>query len=66
MPATEHPAEQMLHSVEERVMPQLEMARERLEDLNTQIVTFVRERPGTCLVGALAVGFVVGKLAARW
>jgi ElaB/YqjD/DUF883 family membrane-anchored ribosome-binding protein len=26
---------------------------------------FIRENPGTCLLGALAVGFVVGRLASR-
>jgi hypothetical protein len=30
-----------------------------------KVAVFVRENPGTALLGALAVGFVVGKLASR-
>ena len=29
------------------------------------IKAFVRERPGVCLLGALALGFVVGRIASR-
>ena len=48
-----------------RVAPQLEEARRNLSDLNERVKSFVREHPGTCLIGALAFGFVVGKIAAR-
>ncbi len=49
-----------------RTVQQLEQqARASLGDLNTRVTTFIRERPGTCLIGALAVGYVIGKLAAR-
>ncbi len=48
-----------------RVGPQLEQARQNLTELNTRVVTFIRQNPGTCLLGALAFGFVVGKIAAR-
>jgi hypothetical protein len=30
-----------------------------------KVAVFVRDNPGTSLLGALAVGFVVGKLASR-
>lgn len=33
--------------------------------LNERALDLVRERPIACLVGALAFGFVVGKLASR-
>lgn len=34
--------------------------------LNERTQELVRERPVICLVGALTVGFVVGKIAARY
>ncbi len=48
-----------------RIAPQLEEARENLIDLNQRAIAFIKERPGTCLLGALAFGFIVGKLASR-
>ena len=50
---------------QERLGPQIEQARKNLGDLNTQVVKFIREHPGTCLLGALAFGFVVGRIASR-
>lgn len=49
----------------ERVGPQIEQARENLTQLNTRVTTFIRQNPGTCLIGALAFGFIVGKIASR-
>lgn len=51
--------------LESKVGPQIEEARRNLNDLNQRIVALVRERPGTCLLGALAFGFIVGKIASR-
>lgn len=45
--------------------PQVEKAQQALMDLNDRALVFVRERPLTCLAGAVALGFIVGKLAAR-
>ncbi|HLM46661.1 MAG TPA: hypothetical protein VK458_22515 [Myxococcaceae bacterium] len=50
---------------QENMVPQLEEARRNLEDLNTRVVSFVRANPGTCLLGAVAVGFIVGRIASR-
>ena len=44
---------------------QLEHARVLLDDFNQRALAFIRERPGTALLGALALGFLVGKLASR-
>lgn len=49
----------------ERVGPQIEQARENLTELNTRVTSFIRQNPGTCLIGALAFGFIVGKIASR-
>ncbi|HEX4802646.1 MAG TPA: hypothetical protein VFV14_03990 [Myxococcaceae bacterium] len=51
--------------IQERLAPQIEEAKRGLSDLNTRIKSFVRERPGVCLLGALALGFVVGRIASR-
>jgi len=51
--------------VQARIAPQIEEARERLSGLNTRVVEFIKERPGTCLMGALAFGYVVGRIASR-
>lgn len=36
-----------------------------LDEANRRFVGLVKERPGTVLVGAVAIGYVVGRLAAR-
>jgi hypothetical protein len=28
-------------------------------------VSFIRANPGTCLLGAVAVGFIIGRIASR-
>jgi hypothetical protein len=33
--------------------------------MNTRVVSFIRANPGTCLLGAVAVGFIVGRIASR-
>jgi hypothetical protein len=51
--------------LQSRVGPEIEEAARGLGDLNSRIVGFIRQRPGTCLLGALAFGFIVGKIASR-
>lgn len=51
--------------IQERIVPQIDEARRNLVDLNNRVVTFIRANPGTCLLGAVAVGFLVGKIASR-
>lgn len=36
-----------------------------LAALNERAMALIRERPGLCLLAAAALGFIVGKLAAR-
>jgi ElaB/YqjD/DUF883 family membrane-anchored ribosome-binding protein len=40
-------------------------ARKALEDFNEKAVSFIRERPGTCIAGAVVLGFVLGRLLSR-
>jgi hypothetical protein len=51
--------------IQERIVPQIEEARRNLVDVNSRVVSFIRANPGTCLVGAVALGFIIGKIASR-
>jgi ElaB/YqjD/DUF883 family membrane-anchored ribosome-binding protein len=48
-----------------RVRPQVEEARRRLSTMNDSAVEYIKENPGKCLVGAIAVGYLIGKIASR-
>jgi hypothetical protein len=48
-----------------RVRPQIDEARRRLTSLNSDVTGYIKENPGRCLLGAIALGFVVGKIARR-
>lgn len=39
--------------------------RARLEEFNERAADFIRENPGICIVGAVAAGYLVGRLASR-
>lgn len=65
-PNGEHaPAGDPLKALQERLGPQLQQAQERLQETNESVKRFVRENPGTCLLGAAAVGFLLGRWASR-
>lgn len=49
----------------DRVRPQIEDAKKKLSSLNERAIGFIKENPGTCLVGAVALGFLIGKIARR-
>jgi ElaB/YqjD/DUF883 family membrane-anchored ribosome-binding protein len=51
--------------IQERIVPQIDEARRNLVDMNHRMVSFIRANPGTCLVGAVALGFLIGKIASR-
>jgi ElaB/YqjD/DUF883 family membrane-anchored ribosome-binding protein len=57
--------EEAIHQLEERLGPQLEEAKEQLGKLNARVKGFIVKNPGACLLGAVAVGYLVGRLAAR-
>ncbi len=40
-------------------------AQQRAAALGDRALIFVRELPITCVIGAMAIGFTVGKIAAR-
>lgn len=45
--------------------PHVQEAEEVLGDLNTRALAFIRARPGACVLGAITLGFLIGKLASR-
>jgi ElaB/YqjD/DUF883 family membrane-anchored ribosome-binding protein len=49
----------------DRVRPQIEDAKKKLSSLNEKAIDYIKENPGTCLVGAVALGFLIGKIARR-
>lgn len=54
-----------LKELQERFAPQLEDAMEQVTEVNEQVKAFIRKNPGTVLLGAAAVGFLIGRWAAR-
>jgi hypothetical protein len=60
-----HGGQERVQAFAHEASAQFEHARLVFDDLNRRVVEFVRERPGTALVGALAVGWLVGKIASR-
>ncbi|HLT30695.1 MAG TPA: hypothetical protein VK013_11680 [Myxococcaceae bacterium] len=65
MEAVPEPVNERIRQAQERVAPQLEQARRSAADLNQRVVTFIRQNPGTCLIGAVALGYLVGRIASR-
>jgi ElaB/YqjD/DUF883 family membrane-anchored ribosome-binding protein len=57
--------ESTVRDVGARVRPQLDDAKRRLTSLNGNITGYIKENPGRCLIGAIAIGFLVGKIARR-
>jgi len=49
----------------QRAKPQLEEARRHLSSWNEKVTGYIKENPGRSLLGALAIGFVIGKIAKR-
>jgi ElaB/YqjD/DUF883 family membrane-anchored ribosome-binding protein len=57
--------ESTVRDVGARVRPQLDDAKRKLTSLNGNITGYIKENPGRCLIGAIAIGFLVGKIARR-
>lgn len=57
--------EEAARTLEERVRPQIEEAKERLSDMNSRVTSFIRENPGACLLGAVAAGYLIARFARR-
>jgi ElaB/YqjD/DUF883 family membrane-anchored ribosome-binding protein len=57
--------QQTLKEQQTRLEQGLEQAQEELKDFNDKVVDVIKRRPGTCLLIALAAGFVIGRMASR-
>jgi len=57
--------ESALREASEQVKPHLDEAKRHLSSWNQRASAYIRQNPGKCLLGALAVGFVVGKIARK-
>jgi hypothetical protein len=55
--------ESSAEDVVERIRPQIEDAKRRLGRLDGQITGFIREHPAACLLGAVALGYLVARVA---
>lgn len=60
-----HQIEETARHIEERVRPQIAEAKRKLSAFNEQATDFIKANPGKCLLGALAAGYIIGKLARR-
>ena len=58
-------AEAVMNDVAERVETKLDEARESAIALSERARDFIRENPGTALLGVAGFGFLIGRLASR-
>ena len=49
----------------QRVRPKIEEAKEKLGRINGRATGFIKDHPAACLLGALALGYLVARLARR-
>ena len=61
----EAPEPDPLAELQERLAPQIEEATAQLNQVNERVKNFIKENPGTTLLGAAALGFLIGKWASR-
>lgn len=54
-----------MRELEDRFAPKIEEARQQLNLFNQRAKSFIRENPGTTLLCAVGVGYLIGKLASR-
>ena len=52
-------------NLQAQLSPHIDEIETSLSLLSERALTFIRDRPGTALLGAVALGFIVGKIAAK-
>lgn len=62
---TTEPLKQTAYDVEERVRLQIDESKRKLIVLHHRVTTYIRANPGKCLLGALATGYIIGRIARR-
>jgi hypothetical protein len=54
-----------VEDVGDRFLPQIEDAKRRLGRLNGEVTGFIKDHPAACLLGAVALGYLVARVARR-
>ncbi len=57
--------EQTIDGVNDTVRPQIERAKQQARRIGGRVVSVIQDHPAACLLGALALGFVVARVARR-
>jgi ElaB/YqjD/DUF883 family membrane-anchored ribosome-binding protein len=57
--------EKTARDIEERIRPQIDEAKKKVLDANDRVVSYIKENPGKCLLGAIAAGYIIGRIARR-
>ena len=57
--------EKAAHEIEDRFRPQIEEAKKKVSDLNDRAIGYIKENTGKCLLGAIAAGYIIGRIARR-
>jgi hypothetical protein len=48
-----------------QVRPKIEEAKQEIRRVSGQMTSFIQRRPATCLIGAVALGYIVARIARR-
>jgi hypothetical protein len=48
-----------------RVRPKIDEAKQQIGRINGRITSFIQDHPAVCLLGALALGYLVARMARR-
>ena len=49
--------------LKDRVRPKIEEAKQQIGHINGRITSFIQDHPAACLFGALALGYLVARIA---
>lgn len=55
-----------LQKLRDEVAPRLDELQDFWRDASHKALQYIGQQPGKCLLGAVAVGFIVGRLARSW
>jgi ElaB/YqjD/DUF883 family membrane-anchored ribosome-binding protein len=54
-----------IRDLEDRFAPKLDEAKQQLSQINSKVKGFIKENPGTTLLAAVGLGYIIGRLASR-
>jgi hypothetical protein len=52
-----------VEDIGERIRPRIEDAKRRLGEIDGRITGFIKDHPAACLLGAVALGYFVARVA---